>query len=83
MSEFAKAALNTWCGRKKLKINYEISDVSKYDENAPDFHCEVSFDVIFVVSAFKILFCRFQLTVSTLFLLQMAKTRRLRVTNQP
>lgn len=50
MTEFAKAALNTWCSRKKLKINYEVSDVSKYNVEVPIFHCEVSFDIHFLDS---------------------------------
>ncbi len=41
MADFAKAALNIWCGKKKLKVNYEVTDASRPGDNAPNFRCEV------------------------------------------
>ncbi len=50
MADFAKAALNTWCSKKKLKVHYDIADVTKDTEGVPSFHCEVC---VFTFSDFQ------------------------------
>lgn len=43
-ASFAKAALNIWCSKKKLKIDYDIETI-----DPTNFVCKVSVAVVFYI----------------------------------